>query len=182
MTTELHIMVGIPAAGKSTFIKQEEREKVRDGLTVGVISRDEVRQGLLTTDDEYFDREKEVFEEFVRQINESMEVGIDVVYVDATHINPKSRAKLLRRLKPDARSQLIIDYFPVTLALAKERNGKRTGFSHVPDSAIADMYRNSIPPTQEEFRKQAYYGFNGVRIVRHEQDKPYFPLFKEGDN
>ena len=79
MTYEVHLMVGVPASGKSTFVEQEMEGLEADGYTCAHISRDAVRFSMLGEDDEYFDREKEVFDEFVRQVNESMEVGIDNV-------------------------------------------------------------------------------------------------------
>ena len=96
MTKEVKIMVGIPGSGKSTFAKQEAQFLEMDGFHVAIISRNEVRKSFVG-DGEYFSRENEVFEEFIRQINECLELGIDYVFVDATHISQQSRAKLLGR-------------------------------------------------------------------------------------
>lgn len=79
MTTELKVMVGVPGSGKSTWIEQEVTRLEDDHRTTCVVSRDFVRKSLLNDRDGYFDKETEVFNEFVRQINEAMELGIDVV-------------------------------------------------------------------------------------------------------
>ena len=106
MTTELKVMVGVPGSGKSTWVKQEVARIEEEYRTTCVVSRDFVRQSILTDRDSYFDKEVEVFDEFVRQINEAMELGIDVVFADATHISPASRAKLLGRLIVDPHTKL----------------------------------------------------------------------------
>lgn len=168
MTYEVHLMVGIPAAGKSTFIEQEMERLEADGYTCAHISRDKVRFSMLNKNDEYFDREKEVFEEFVRQINESIEVGINVVFVDATHISPASRGKILRRIKSDTYTTLILDVFSISLDVALSRNDKREGRAKVPESAMKNMFNNFIPPAYNEIAKQGYYGFGGgVKIIEH---------------
>lgn len=111
MTTELKVMVGVPGSGKSTWIEQEVAQLEDDHRTTCVVSRDFVRKSLLNDRDGYFDKETEVFNEFVRQINEAMELGIDVVFADATHISPASRAKLLGRLAADPHTHQTTNFY-----------------------------------------------------------------------
>ena len=160
MTTELKVMVG---SGKSTFIKQEVARIEEEHRTTCVISRDFVRQSLLTDRDNYFDKETEVFNEFVRQINEAMELGIDVVFADATHISPNSRAKLLGRLIADPHTKLTFEVIDVPTEVALKRNAQRTGFARVPDSAIKKGF--SIP-TEKEFPKTKW-GFSNIKVCVH---------------
>lgn len=125
MTTELKVMVGVPGSGKSTWIEQEVARLEDDHRTTCVVSRDFVRKSLLNDHDGYFDKETEVFNEFVRQINEAMELGIDVVFADATHISPASRAKLLGRLAADPHTKLTFEVIDVPLDVAIKRNAQR---------------------------------------------------------
>ena len=80
----LYMMVGIPGSGKSTFAKT---------LKGKYVSRDEVRFKLLQDEDDYFAKEKEVFQKFIYEIEEGLSKGNDVI-VDATHLNKGSRYKL----------------------------------------------------------------------------------------
>ena len=166
MTTELKVMVGISGSGKSTFIKQEVARIEEEHRTTCVISRDFVRQSLLTDRDNYFDKETEVFNEFVRQINEAMELGIDVVFADATHISPASRAKLLGRLIADPHTKLTFEVIDVPIEVALKRNAQRTGFARVPDSALKKMKKGFSIPTEKEFPKTKW-GFSDIKVRMH---------------
>lgn len=168
MTKEVKIMVGIPGSGKSTFAKQEAQFLEMDGFHVAIISRDEVRKSFVG-DREYFSRETEVFDEFIRQINECLELGIDYVFVDATHISQQSRAKLLGRLQPDENTTLTFEVCDCGIETCIARNNLREGFAKVPESAIRKMARGFKAPTSAEF--QLYkYGFKDVKINHHEME------------
>lgn len=137
----LYVMIGIPGSGKSTWAKANKKEKDI------YVSRDEVRFSLLRDGDEYFSKEKEVLKEFYRQINEGLKQQKNV-YVDATHLNKKSRDKLLNNLQIDC--PVIGVYVATSLKVALERNEKRSGRSYVPPQVIKDMYNKLTLPTKEE--------------------------------
>lgn len=166
MTTELKVMVGVPGSGKSTWVKQEVARIEEEHRTTCVVSRDFVRQSILTDRDGYFDKEVEVFNEFIRQINEAMELGIDVVFVDATHISPASRAKLLGRLIVDPHTKLTFEVIDVPIETALERNAQRTGIARIPDSAIKKMKKGFSIPTEKEFPK-TNWGFSNIEVCVH---------------
>lgn len=162
MTQEVRVMVGIPASGKSTWIKNEVARLEEEHKTVGVISRDIVRFSILNDNEDYFAHEDEVFEEFVRQVNECMEVGIDVVFVDATHISSGSRFKLLSRLKPDPNTHLVFEVMDTPLEICLERNEKREGRAKVPEKALRRMAKGVHFPKFTEFPHS--YGFRDISI------------------
>ena len=169
MTLEVKVMVGVPGSGKSTWANKEAQYLEADGFHTAIISRDEVRKSFIG-DGEYFSREDEVFEEFIRQINECLEVGIDYVFVDATHISQGSRAKLLSRLRPNGRTRLTFEVCDCGKATCLARNAMREGFARVPDSAIEKMYRGYRPPTPAEFELYKY-GFKDVKINHHSMEE-----------
>ncbi len=169
-TQEVKLLVGIPASGKSTWAQQEADFLESEKKTTAIISRDYVRQQLLgITGDEdidkktYFSKEREVFNEFVRQVNEAMELGIDVVFVDATHISPQSRRKTLSRLRPDYSTSLVLEVFTTPPEVCADRNETRTGFAKVPKDAIWDMYYHFDVPRKYEFPSDLY-GFRRLII------------------
>ncbi len=168
MTQEVKMLVGIPGAGKSTWAHKEVERLEEEHLTTCVISRDYVRESFLQPGENYFAHEDEVFNEFIRQINEAMEIGFDVVFIDATHINAGSRRKVLSRLTPDPHSNLTFEVMKTNASTAMTRNEKRTGFSRIPNEAILNMAKRFRIPNVEEMPKDNF-GFNEVRIVIHNE-------------
>lgn len=62
----LVLMCGAPGSGKTTIAK-----KILCNKDI-YISRDEIRYSIITDQDEYFSKEKEVFNEYIRQIDEAL--------------------------------------------------------------------------------------------------------------
>lgn len=170
-TQEVKVMVGIPqpASGKSTWIKNEIARLEEEHKTVAVISRDVVRFSMLADGEDYFAHEDEVFAEFIRQINEAMEVGIDIVFVDATHISSGSRFKLLSQLLPDPSTHLTFEVIDTPIEICLERNEKRKGRAKVPESALRRMAKNARFPKFLEF-SNTYYGFKDISINIHKME------------
>lgn len=143
MPLKIYMVCGIPGAGKSTWLK-----KHGNGL---VVSRDEIRFKLLGENDEYFSKEKDVFEEYVNTIQTLININHKGrIYMDATHLNPISRKKVMSRLKLKKGNELYAIYFDVPLEVCLERNKKRTGRSYVPEDVIKDFHRNFIAPRKDE--------------------------------
>lgn len=131
---DLILMMGIPGAGKSTYV---EKYAPFDGV---IVSRDKIRFELVKEDEPYFSREDEVFEEFIRHIVYGLRKGYNV-YADATHLTPKSRAKVINAVKryyvPD---KVKVLWVQVELEVALAQNELRKGTrAHVPPSVIRNM-------------------------------------------
>ena len=137
----LFIMCGAPGSGKSYLVE--------DNLTLDriVVSRDKVRFSMISDEDEYFSKEKAVFKEFVRQIQEGLDNG-KVVYADATHLNGVSRLKLLNNLNLE-NTEVIPIFFKVSLETCLARNAKREGRAKVPESALINMYYSMTDPAND---------------------------------
>lgn len=169
MTKKLVLMVGVPASGKSTWIQKEVKYLEEDHYTTIIISRDYIRKSMLKDGDQYFTKEKAVFKEFTRQINEAMKLGIDYVFVDATHINPISRNKILSQLITDPHTDLVLEVLPVKAGTAIKRNRERTGFERVPDEVIYNMIQNFVIPADKEF--ELYKSkFRNIEINLHREE------------
>lgn len=146
MKTRLFLMCGCPGSGKSTFAKQHI-----DNESTLYISRDEIRFSIISEDEEYFSKEKEVFNEFVRQITEGLNQGYNVV-ADATHLNERSRSKILSKLYPALTNTRVVAIFMRTpLNVCVERNLTRQGTrAYVPYKDLCRMSRAAKEPTYIE--------------------------------
>lgn len=148
----MHIVMvcGCPGCGKTTWIKSYMEDHPEEQCIH--ISRDEIRFGMVSENEEYFSKEDAVFEEFIRQIQEAIDNETEVIFVDATHISWRSRDKVLSQL--DLKEyQLKYVKFDITAATCIKRNNKRKGRARVPESVIRRMYWQS----DNEFKDYGKY-------------------------
>lgn len=145
----LYILCGCPGAGKSTwannFIKDHD---------VRYISRDEVRYSLVEENEAYFSREDIVFAMFALKVATCLSDGEDVI-ADATHLNKKSRRKLIYGIDRQGveEYQIIFVYFNVSYEVCCERNKLREGRKCVPEDALLSMYNNFQEPQYDEDKR-----------------------------
>lgn len=160
----LYILCGIPGCGKSTWVKNRMTENTSStDPKWEYVSRDEVRFFMVKEEDDYFSKEKQVFNEFVKRICEKLnDAWVTNVIADATHLNEVSRNKLInsiRRQRPNKPLNITMVYFDVPVEVCKFRNAKRQGRARVPDNIIEKMN------VQLEFPKLRE-GLNHIEIVR----------------
>lgn len=144
MKNKLYIMCGCPGSGKSTYAKNTFPE-------AWYISRDEIRFTFINENDEYFSKEDKVFKEFIKEINFALSIGKEIV-ADATHLNPKSRMKLLSNLNIDKEKtevHAVVMQTPLKTCIKHNENRRGTK-SYVPKSVIKRMYYCFTQPTTEE--------------------------------
>lgn len=147
----LYVMCGVPGVGKSTFVTKH----IKDNEIY--VSRDAIRYALVPENEWYFSKEKETFREFIKEIDDGINAGYNV-YADATHLNPASRAKLLRNLKSHPTSIEAI-YLTKDLDTILAQNELREGTrGYVPIDAIKDYYKAASKPELDE-------GFDAVYTV-----------------
>lgn len=167
MAKNLILMMGIPGSGKSTFLKEKCNSK-----TDIIVSRDKIRFSRLSEKDEYFANEQEVWKEYIETLKVFLtDNRYENVIADATHLNPRSRDKVLNALA-DVLNEIDIYllWVNVSLETALERNAQRKGRALVPESAIRNMYRNLESPIPRE--GFFYWGY---------VDSPVNILFKKED-
>ena len=146
----LYIAIGAPGAGKSTYI---QRQRAYNPKASVYISRDEIRFSLLKEGDKYFSHERQVFNEFVKQIQAAIDspTGPISIYADATHITRKSRKKLLDALALQNVASIIFMVFDLSLPTLIYRNSLRTGIKRVPDGVVQNFVANLEEPTKTEY-------------------------------
>ena len=110
-------------------------------------SRDAMRFSMVREDEPYFERENEVFNAWISQICEALNNPlVEDIYVDATHLNDKSREKTLSRLPKDNIEKITNVVFVVPIEICLERNALRTGREVVPEDAIRNMAKSFKMP------------------------------------
>ena len=135
-------MSGLPGSGKSTWVKKQLNNK--GGFWA---SRDAMRFSMVSEDEPYFERENEVFNAWIAQICEALaNPMIEDIYIDATHLNDRSREKTLSRLPKENINKITNVVFLVPIETCLERNSQRTGREVVPEDAIRNMQKSFKMP------------------------------------
>lgn len=145
----LYVLCGAPGSGKSYFAK--------NFLTGTYISRDEVRFEMVQPNEPYFSKEKQVYKEFVKRVNQALEKGDCIA--DATHLTQGSRRKLLNNINPLNIKSIEIIVMDTPLETCLKRNSLRKGRCSIPDEQIIKMHKSFQFPSKDE-------GFNNIQIIK----------------
>lgn len=151
MKKRLYLMMGIPGSGKTTEAKSwiKSWESWTD-WNIKYVSRDEIRFSIISAEDEYFAKEKDVFNRFVQEVQEGID-NYEVTVADATFLNWPSRRKLLNRLHGLSNIQVNVMWCKCDLETAIDRNSKREGRARVPENVIREMYASMTDPINDPF-------------------------------
>lgn len=142
MTTNVHVMIGCPASGKSTIA----RVLAEKGTLV--ISSDEIRGELFGNEATQGDP-KLVFDLFYERARAAVEAGHDIV-LDATNIDRGQRGRDRAKVELGQYGvKFIAHYFELPVEVLLERNAQRD--RHVPEDVIRRMVSRMVPPQEGEF-------------------------------
>ena len=139
---EVHILIGIPASGKSTFAKNF----VFSHKDYKIVSTDDIRWKLFGNPS-IQGNPKMIFAIAYKDIMSYLDKDYNVIF-DATNISRKNRANLINFLNESGVENIVADYFPVTIDVALERNLQRK--RHVPEKVIYKMFGKIEEPKYEE--------------------------------
>ena len=160
MSKTLWILCGIPGSGKSTWAESYIKEFNTTYNNYIRVSRDEIRFELLDDNDDYFKHENLVWDIFIRHIRAGI-VQYDNVIADATHLDERSRNKLIKELNLHDSVKINCVFFDVPVEVCLERNNKRAGWARVPASVIRRMAVQLVKPTfNERYRYDKIYIVN----------------------
>ena len=158
----VYVMVGIPGSGKSTVIQSMQKDLKGSSIT---ISRDAIRFSLLKEGERYFAKERQVFPKFIEECFNAIQDEFDHVFIDATHISPISRERLLRPLFDLIKLKeykIVFQIINTPVEVCIERDKERAGRQHVGEQVIRDMFKNFNPPDEEELD---YYNAIAVEVI-----------------
>ncbi len=144
MNHTLIVMCGPAGIGKSTMAKriQDTHEDC------AIVSRDQIRFGLLQPGEDYFSHEDEVTEKFYDALNIMLKVHKFVI-ADATHISKKARRQLFSHVRTSG-IRVVGVWIEAPIDVALKQNAARAGRSRVPDDVIKRMYRYKVSPSKDE--------------------------------
>lgn len=162
------LLCGVPASGKSTYGKMLKDYSEKLEKRVSLISRDDIRFKILDEynldNSNYFAKEDEVFDAFVEEINKAIEQN-HLTIVDATHINAASRNKILSKIDSDREHyphSLSIIYFDTKPEVCNERNRARSWKYRVPESTMKRMFIQSSKPKLEQLNDIVKWKFTSI--------------------
>ena len=139
------VLVGLPGSGKSTYLE-------RIGTTG--LSSDAVRK-LLADDETDQTIHARVFQTVRYLLQQRLEIGRPVTYIDATNLTPEERAPYIEIGRAHG-CEVEAVFFDVPLSVCLERNAQRHRV--VPAEAMTKMAAKLVPPAVEE-------GFTRVTVV-----------------
>lgn len=143
-------MVSVSGGGKDYTISNYIIPKAPLNTDVHVINRDPIRERLIGDDKWTYKKEKEVYKQFVRQIQEAINQG-GIIVANATHLTDKSRLKLLRALDLSNIDCITFVILRRDLETCLERNSWREGKARIPEEAIRDQFAVFTEPDIKKY-------------------------------
>lgn len=173
---QVYIMMGVPGSGKSTWVKKQLNK-----YTDAYISRDEIRFAMLKDGEDYFAHENNVFATFVeKSVDAILDKTKKRVFIDASHLNAGSRAKILNGIYAEMGYREQTELFDVNVVWLKtslktclERNANREGRANVPAKTIKSMWNSQTLPKDDEGIDRVYIveeGRNALAIIDFNYD------------
>lgn len=151
MKSSIVFLVGMPASGKSTYVRTMNFDAV-------VVSSDSIiddyAKSLGKTYDEVFSDYVGIADkEFKRQFDEAVANGKNII-VDRTNLSVKSRGAILSRIPKDARKNYSIEamVFEIPESIRNIRMDKRkvAEGKSIPKHVLASMQASYVPPSKSE--------------------------------
>lgn len=146
----IHMLIGIPGSGKSTFAKKLQKE-----LKCEIISTDAVRMSAPGI------KEDEVWPMVYRQAAIALNSNKDAIF-DATNITPKVRKRFIDSVTALGAQVVVGAYYvkeDVKLCHARvKRRNKIDGELYLPPEVVYSYNKNLVTPTLAE-------GFEFIKVV-----------------
>lgn len=149
--SKLYLLCGVPGSGKSTWVQKRIEEHNEQNESCVWHSRDAVRFSLLKDEEDYFAREDEVIAQWLENIQTSIILDVEHIYVDATHLSPIARAKVLDALCLTDVAIIPVNFLiPLNTCLERNELRKGIGRTYVPRGVIRRMFIQFKPAAHGE--------------------------------
>jgi predicted kinase len=139
------VLVGLPGSGKSTYLKRAGG---------GGLSSDAIRK-LLADDETDQTIHAQVFQTLRYLLEQRIQLGRPVTYVDATNLTPDERRPYIDIARAYG-CEIDAIFFDAPLEVCMQRNARRDRV--VPVDAMEKMAAKLVPPVIDE-------GFSRVEVV-----------------
>ena len=154
----LYMMIGVPASGKSTWLKNT----ITSPSGNDIISTDHyIDQYAESVDRTYND----VFSEFISQATREMEKDLKIaidndldIYWDQTNLNRKTRANKLRKIPSYYKKVAVV--FPIPEVNEWVRRLESRPGKNIPYNILVKMVNTFVEPTLDE-------GFDEILVVNN---------------
>ena len=154
----LLVLRGIPASGKSTWIKERELEQYTlstDNIRLLFAAPEQTSDGRYAISSKY---DKQVWAFFRERLEDRMKNG-DFTVLDATHTKESYLKDYKKLCKEYNYHMVIVDFSSVDLDTIKMRNYRRECYKKVPEEVIERMYNQIQVPLQGKYEIYKYDEF-----------------------
>ena len=151
----LYMLIGVPASGKSTWVKQHQKSNTLVASSDDYIEKQAERMGSTYSD---------VFDDFIKDANahafntakKAFSDGIDLIW-DQTNLTKNGRRQKLKMV-PKEYDKIAV-FFPTPhIDVLKKRLAGRPG-KNIPDYVMNSMIRTIETPSTDE-------GFNEIIVAK----------------
>jgi predicted kinase len=148
---KLYVLVGVPAAGKSTWVANQEWAKDCVYVSTDKLVEEEAQRQGKTYNDVFKDYMPTAVNLMCDEVVAAREAGRDIIW-DQTSINEKSRRKKFQML-PDYYAIAVV--FPTPEKEEHQRRLDRPG-KRIPEYVLQSMIENFEMPSEEEGFKEIW--------------------------
>ena len=162
----LFLMCGCPGSRKSSFLSMFcKLNKIN--YEKHVVSRDLIRFSIVSENEEYFSKEKEVFQLFINQIKYQIAFN-NYCFADATHLNKSSRMKLVNSIGKGFLKD--VNVVPLFVSVSEEvalygNNLRKETRAYVPEEVIIRMRYSFSDPAQDNYPYADIYNIYPISTV-----------------
>lgn len=149
MTRRCIMLVGVPGAGKSTWLKTE-----MENIPFAIASTDNIIEEVAASKGQTYD---EVFTKYIsvaetmmfQDIQKYIDDGWETIVIDRTNVSVKARRRIMERFRGfDFQFEAVV--FPVPEKEEWDRRLKSRPGKTIPQAVLNSMAANLALPTEEE--------------------------------